>query len=184
MKREFLRNLKVGETALPDVVIDAIIEEHQRDLDAVKANPGANGGSGEKTFTQEEVNRIVSDRLARERDKSAQQPQEGEREKALKAREARLDCRDYLDSKKYPLRCWRFWDALIQSNSRPLWTPWQRHFRMRSLFLQSSGLPGPVPPRYRRCTLLVLEDGAVPCRVIQWPMLSSHRLERMIFNGN
>lgn len=102
MKREFLRNLKVGETALPDVVIDAIIEEHQRDLDAVKANPGANGGSGEKTFTQEEVNRIVSDRLARERDKSAQQPQEGEREKALKAREARLDCRDYLDSKKYP----------------------------------------------------------------------------------
>ena len=102
MKREFLRNLKVGETALPDVVIDAIIAEHQRDLDAVKANPGANGGSGEKTFTQEEVNRIVSDRLARERDKSAQQPQEDEREKALKAREARLDCRDYLDSKKYP----------------------------------------------------------------------------------
>ena len=90
MKREFLRNLKVGETALPDVVIDAIIAEHQRDLDAVKANPGANGGSGEKTFTQEEVNRIVSDRLARERDKSAQQPQEDEREKALKAREARL----------------------------------------------------------------------------------------------
>ena len=83
MKREFLRNLKVGETALPDVVIDAIIAEHQRDLDAVKANPGANGGSGEKTFTQEEVNRIVSDRLARERDKSAQQPQEDEREKAL-----------------------------------------------------------------------------------------------------
>ena len=50
--------------------------------------PGASGG--ERTFTQDEVNRIVQDRLARER------------EKALEAREARLDCREYLDSKGYP----------------------------------------------------------------------------------
>lgn len=48
MKREFLRNLKVGETALPDVVIDAIIEEHQRDLDAVKANPAQTGEAARK----------------------------------------------------------------------------------------------------------------------------------------
>lgn len=35
--------------------------------------PAGNGKAAEKTFTQEEVNRIVSDRLARERTK-AQQP--------------------------------------------------------------------------------------------------------------
>ena len=40
--------------------------------------------------------------MARDRaDRAAPSP-EDEREKALKAREARLDCRDYLDSKKLP----------------------------------------------------------------------------------
>lgn len=67
------------------------------------STPEASGGQGsEKVFTQEEVNRIVSDRLAREREKQTPPPKESEREQALKAREARLDCRDYLDSKKYP----------------------------------------------------------------------------------
>ena len=100
MKREFLKNFQVNGTPLPDAIIDAILEEHGRDLEAAKADPGANGGTGGKTFTQEEVNRIVSDRLAREREK---QPKDDEREQALKAREARLDCRDYLDKKKYPV---------------------------------------------------------------------------------
>ena len=86
MERNFLSNLKVGDAALPDVVIDAIMEEHKRDLEAVKADPGANGGS---------------ERLKQERSKVAP-PREDEREQALKAREARLDCRDYLDRKKYP----------------------------------------------------------------------------------
>lgn len=102
MEREFLSNFKVGDVALPDVVIDAIMKEHQRDLEAATTHPGENGATGGKTFTQDEVNRIVSDRLAREREKATQPPQEDEREKALKAREARLDCREYLDSKKYP----------------------------------------------------------------------------------
>ena len=99
MKKEFLKNFQVNGAALPDAVIDAILQEHARDLEAATANTGANGGTGGKTFTQEEVNQIVSDRLARER---AKQPTEDDREKALKARETRLDCRDYLDSKKYP----------------------------------------------------------------------------------
>ncbi len=43
-----------------------------------------------KTFTQDEVNRIVSDRLAKEREKTAQATQEDEREQGLKAREANL----------------------------------------------------------------------------------------------
>lgn len=100
MEREFLSNFKVGDATLPDVVIDAIMEEHKRDLEAATTHPGDNGATGGKTFTQDEVNRIVSDRLAREREKAT--PQVDEREQALKAREARLDCRDYLDSKKYP----------------------------------------------------------------------------------
>ena len=44
-------------------------------------------GTGGKMFTQDEVNKIVSDRLAREREKQTQQTALDEREKAL--REAR-----------------------------------------------------------------------------------------------
>ena len=65
--------------------------------------PEASGGQGEKLFTQDEVNRIVSERLAREREKLTQQPKEDEREttlrereKAVEAREARYKCEDYL----------------------------------------------------------------------------------------
>lgn len=65
--------------------------------------PEATGGQGGRMFTQDEVNRIVSDRLAREREKLTQQPQGDEREKALRereealtARETRYKCEDYL----------------------------------------------------------------------------------------
>lgn len=65
--------------------------------------PEASGGQGEKLFTQDEVNRIVSERLAREREKLTQQPKEDEREtalrereKAVEARETRYRCEDYL----------------------------------------------------------------------------------------
>ena len=58
------------------------------------STPEGNGGQGnEKLFTQEEVNRIVSERLARERTK---QETPDEREQALNARETRLTCREYL----------------------------------------------------------------------------------------
>ena len=99
MKRDFLLNLKVGDQPLSKEVIDAIMAENGRDIERAKANAGANGGSDGKMFTQEDVNRIVSDRLARERDMLVD-----DRENDLKAREARLDCRDYLDSKKYPAK--------------------------------------------------------------------------------
>lgn len=100
MKREFLQNFTINGQCLPKEAIDAIMAEHGRDIERAKANAGANGGSDGKMFTQEDVNRIVSERLAREREK----PVDDEREKNLKAREARLDCRDYLDSKKYPVK--------------------------------------------------------------------------------
>ena len=48
-------------------------------------------------FTQDDVNRIVSERLARERAK-AEPTAIDERETQLKARESHLDCRDYLES--------------------------------------------------------------------------------------
>ena len=103
MKREFLKNFQVNGQPLPDAVIDAIMQEHTHDLEAAKADPGAKGENGGKLFTQDDVNRIVSERLARDRaDRAAAPSPADEREQALKAREARLDCRDYLDSKKYP----------------------------------------------------------------------------------
>jgi len=101
MKREFLKNFQVNGQSLPDAVIDAIMQENARDLEAAKADPGAKGEGG-KTFTQDDVNRIVSERLARDRADRAKPSPEDEREQALKAREARLDCREYLDSKKLP----------------------------------------------------------------------------------
>lgn len=61
--------------------------------------PGAKGG---RTFTQDDVNRIVSERLAHEREKLQASAKDTEREKALAAREARLDCREYLDTQGYP----------------------------------------------------------------------------------
>lgn len=62
--------------------------------------PEASGGQGgEKMFSQEEVNRIVGERLARAKRETATD----EREAALRAKEARLDCREYLSDKKYPV---------------------------------------------------------------------------------
>lgn len=59
--------------------------------------PEASGDQGgERLFTQDDVNRIVSERLARERQKTEPSAID-ERETQLKARESRLDCRDYLE---------------------------------------------------------------------------------------
>lgn len=60
------------------------------------------GAKGGRTFTQDDVNRIVSERLAHEREKLQASAKDTEREKALAAREARLDCREYLDTQGYP----------------------------------------------------------------------------------
>lgn len=57
--------------------------------------------AGGRTFTQEEVNKIVSDRLARERAKAEPSPEET-READLKARGARLDCREYISAEGFP----------------------------------------------------------------------------------
>lgn len=61
---------------------------------------GTEGQEQGRTFTQDEVNAIVRDRLAREREKAS--PQDDERERDLSARESRLDCREYINENKYP----------------------------------------------------------------------------------
>ncbi len=61
---------------------------------------GTEGQEQGRTFTQDEVNAIVRDRLAREREKAT--PQDDERERDLSARESRLDCREYINENKYP----------------------------------------------------------------------------------
>ncbi|MCI6348898.1 MAG: hypothetical protein MR880_11515 [Negativibacillus massiliensis] len=61
------------------------------------------GNGGERLFTQDEVNRIISDRLSREREKPKDDERETEfkeREKALEAKENTLACREYISSLK------------------------------------------------------------------------------------
>lgn len=57
-------------------------------------------GTGEKTFTQDDVNRIVQDRLAKDREKASKEL--GEREQELAKREFRLNSRQKLIDKGYP----------------------------------------------------------------------------------
>lgn len=56
-----------------------------------------NGVSG-RTFTQEEVNKIISERLAKERAKgeAMQEPTAESREQLLRERENRLTCQEFL----------------------------------------------------------------------------------------
>ena len=59
-----------------------------------------NQGAGEKTFTQDDVNRIVQERLAKDREKASKEL--GEREQELAQREFRLNSRQKLIGKGYP----------------------------------------------------------------------------------
>ena len=60
------------------------------------SNQNPNPVAGEKTFSQADVNRIVADRLARERDKRTAELDE--REKELKRRELSVAAREKLDA--------------------------------------------------------------------------------------
>lgn len=72
------------------------------------ADPAVNGESKQgRTFTQEEVNQIVSNRLAQERAKG--EPTEAEkRESEIAAREAALACREYISQKAIRVSYWTF----------------------------------------------------------------------------
>lgn len=78
---------------------------------AATPTPEASGEQGtEKLFTQEDVNRIVSERLARERAKAEPSPDDA-READLKAREARLSCREYIAEGGYPVDLLELFDT-------------------------------------------------------------------------
>lgn len=63
-------------------------------------DPAGNQGAGEKTFTQDDVNRIVQDRLAKDRAKSSEEITK--REQELLQREFRLNSRQKLIDRGYP----------------------------------------------------------------------------------
>lgn len=64
------------------------------------ADPASIQGIGEKTFSQDDVNRIVQDRLAKDRAKSSEEITK--REQELLQREFRLNSRQKLIDRGYP----------------------------------------------------------------------------------
>lgn len=64
------------------------------------ADPAAVQGTGEKTFSQDDVNRIVQERLAKDREKASKELSDKEQE--LAQREFRLNSRQKLIEKGYP----------------------------------------------------------------------------------
>lgn len=63
----------------------------------------------EKTFTQSEVNSIVSDRLRREKESILKQLEQ--REKAVQARENKLECVKWLNDNGYPTELTEIFNA-------------------------------------------------------------------------
>ena len=72
--------------------------------------PEASGGQGEKLFTQADLDRIIGDRLARERAKAEPSP-EDTLEADLRAREARLTCREFISGEGYPTALLEMFDT-------------------------------------------------------------------------
>ena len=62
-------------------------------------NPQPNSGDNNKTFTQDDVDRIVQERLARERKNNNNNEDLETREQNLTARENRLECAEKLQEK-------------------------------------------------------------------------------------
>ena len=83
--------------------------ESANQTEQLDTQPEVNGtqsgsGDGERKFTQDEVNRIVKERLQRERSKAGAEQTEQLAAKAaeLAARESRLACKEYLLDSGYP----------------------------------------------------------------------------------
>ena len=93
--------------------------------------------SGEKLFTQEQVNQIVSERLARERSKAATEQATTDREKALDAREQALKCRELVAGDK------RYRAHTVQAAGRA------GYCQLRQLQGTGGQAAGSVPPHGR-----------------------------------
>ncbi len=73
------------------------------------ADPAAGQGTGEKTFTQEDVNRIVQERLAKEKAKNSGDADFAKREQELAQRELHMTAKEMLSEKGLPVQ---LFDAL------------------------------------------------------------------------
>lgn len=73
------------------------------------ADPAAGQETGEKTFTQEDVNRIVQERLAKEKAKNSGDADFARREQELVQRELHMTAKEMLSEKGLPVQ---LFDAL------------------------------------------------------------------------
>lgn len=73
------------------------------------ANPAPYQGTGEKTFSQEDVNRIVGERLAKEKAKNSSEADLVKREQELAKRELHISAKELLSEKGLPAQ---LFDAL------------------------------------------------------------------------
>lgn len=68
------------------------------------ADPAAGQGTGERTFTQDDVNRIVQERLAKEKAKNSGEADFAKREQELAQRELRMNAKELLSEKSLPVQ--------------------------------------------------------------------------------
>lgn len=73
------------------------------------ADPATGQGTGEKTFTQDDVNRIVQERLAKEKAKNSGEADFAKREQELVRRELHMTAKELLSEKGLPVQ---LFDAL------------------------------------------------------------------------
>ena len=73
------------------------------------ADPATGQGTGEKTFTQDDVNRIVQERLAKEKTKNSGEADFAKREQELAQRELHMTAKEMLSEKGLPVQ---LFDAL------------------------------------------------------------------------
>ena len=99
--------------------------------------PGANAGT-ERTFTQDDVNRIVQERLAKERGKNEPTPDQI-REKDLAARESAMTCKEYIAEQNYPKGLLELFDTADHEQFK------QKVDKMKELFPGAFMDPGKVP---------------------------------------
>ena len=74
---------------------------------------------GQRTFTQDDVNRIVQDRLAKDRAKTSEEV--NKREQELAAREFRLNSRQKLIDRGYPESIMEALNCSSEPGLRPRW---------------------------------------------------------------
>jgi hypothetical protein len=81
------------------------------------SDPETDQGTGEKTFTQEDVNRIVGERLAKEKAKNNGEADFAKREQELIQRELQMSAKELLSEKGLPMR---LFDALNCSDQETM----------------------------------------------------------------